>query len=110
MSAIQASEVNPLVKPTPVAVSSISPKVSESGNPADPAKTDETEDATKWTGGRGSNTVRIYLTPHGDEKFYTVSYWLDKKRYRQVFPTLKKAKAFATTKAEQMDIGDHGAA
>ena len=110
MRAIQVSKVNPLVNPTQTAVSSPPPNSAESRNPAVPAKTDDTQDATKWTVGRGSNTIPIYRTPHGDEVFYTVSYWLDKKRHWRVFPTLKKANAFATTKAEQMDFGDHGAA
>ena len=73
------------------------------------AETAETEEISKWIVNRGSATVRIYLTPHGKENYFTISYWLDSKRHRQVFPTLKKAKAAATTKAEEMDKGHHGA-
>jgi integrase len=69
----------------------------------------EIEEQTKWTVERGSSTVRIYLTPHGEENYFTVSYWTDGKRHRQVFPTLKQAKKAATTKAEEMDRGQHGA-
>ena len=131
MSTIQAAEANSTVIPTQTAVCPLPEKDvasvesansanstnpaglaggASAGAPADPDLTEEDEKNTKWTVERGSATVRIYLTPHGDEKFYTVSYWLHKKRYRNVFPSLKKAKAFATTKAEQMDVGDHGVA
>lgn len=65
---------------------------------------------TKWVVGRGSATVNIYLTPHGEENYYTVSYWLDGKRKRQVFSTLQQAKDVAAEKATQMTNGDLGAA
>jgi len=75
--------------------------------PANPVA--EIKEQTKWTVERGSSTVRIYLTPHGEENYFTVSYWMDGKRHRQVFPTFKQAKKAATTKAEEMDRGQHGA-
>lgn len=68
------------------------------------------EKRTKWTVERGSAVVNIYLTPHGGEDYFTVSYWVDKKRVRQVFPTLQKAKDVAAEKASQMTTGDIGAA
>ncbi len=69
----------------------------------------ETEERTRWKVERGSATVRIYQTPHGDENYFTISYWTDGKRHRQVFPTFKQAKKAATTKAEELDRGHHGA-
>jgi hypothetical protein len=75
-----------------------------------PVKKESGEKTTRWIVERGSATAKIYLTPHGDEKFYTVSYWLDGKRSRRVFPTLQKAKAFAAEKATQMTNGDLGVA
>jgi len=68
------------------------------------------EPKTKWTVGRGSAVVNIYLTPHDGEDYFTVSYWVDKKRVRQVFPTLRKARRVAAEKATQMTTGDIGAA
>lgn len=75
-----------------------------------PESTNGVEKRTKWTVERGSAVVNIYLTPHGGEKYFTVSYWVDKKRVRQVFPTLQKAKDVAAEKASQMATGDIGAA
>jgi integrase len=68
------------------------------------------EKRTKWTVERGSAVVNIYLTPHDAEDYFTVSYWVDKKRVRHVFPTLQKAKDVAAEKAAQMTAGDIGAA
>jgi integrase len=68
------------------------------------------EKRTKWTVERGSATVKIYLTPHGAENYYTLSYWMDRKRRRQVFKTLQEAKDEAAIKATQMTNGDLGAA
>ena len=63
-----------------------------------------------WIVERGSATVKIYLNPHGSENFYTLSYWMDGKRKRQVFPMLEQAKKVAAEKATQMTNGDLGAA
>ena len=65
---------------------------------------------TKWVVGRGSATVKIYLTPHGGNNYYTLSYWLDGKRKRQVFSTLQAAKDEAAVKAIAFTNGDLGAA
>ena len=65
---------------------------------------------TKWLVGRGSATVKIYLTPHGGKNYYTLSYWLDGKRKRQVFPSLQAAKNEAAVKAIAFTNGDLGAA
>ena len=75
---------------------------------AKPAESNEKK--SKWIVERGSARVNIYLTPHGGEDYFTVSYWVDKKRVRQVFPTLQKAKDVAAEKASQMTTGDLGAA
>ena len=68
------------------------------------------QDSTRWKVGRGSATVKIYLTPHGDLNYYTLSYWMDGKRIRQVFRTLKEAKKEAGTIADQLTSGDSAAA
>ena len=74
-------------------------------------KTASAPDAkTKWLVGRGSATVKIYLTPHGGKNYYTLSYWLAGKRKRQVFPTLQAAKDEAAVKAIAFTNGDLGAA
>jgi integrase len=74
-------------------------------------KTPEAEEKqTRWTVERGSAVVKIYLTPHRGADFYTLSYWLDGKRKRQVFSTLEKAKDEAATIATQITKGDLGAA
>ena len=79
--------------------------------PADSPKPDKPgTKKTRWTVGRGSAVVKIYLTPHGDSHFYTLSYWLDGKRKRQVFPTLKKARLEAGIIGNQMTKGDLGSA
>jgi len=78
--------------------------------PKDAKRPKKSKKQTKWIVERGSATARIYLTPHGTEKYYTVSYWTDGKRTRQVFPTLQAAKDVAAEKATQMTNGDLGAA
>jgi integrase len=65
---------------------------------------------SKWLVGRGSATVKIYHTPHGGKNYYTVSYWLEGKRKRQVFTTLQAAKDEAAVKAIAFTNGDLGAA
>jgi hypothetical protein len=50
---------------------------------------------------RGSATVKIHRTPHRSESYFTVAYWMDGKRDRQVFPTLEKAKKVAAEKARK---------
>ena len=83
----------------------ISAKKAREARPAE-----KIEPKTKWSVERGSATVKIYLTPHGAEKYYTISYWTDGKRKRQVFPTLQQAKDVAAEKATQMTHGDLGVA
>jgi integrase len=73
-------------------------------------KDEENSRKRRWTVERGSASVKIYLTPHGKKKYYTISYWLDGKRKRQVFKTLQKAKDAAGDKATNMTNGDLGAA
>ena len=52
--------------------------------------------------------VRVYLTPHGDRELFTISYWVDAKRKRQVFPSLAKAIEEAKTVGGQLNKGDLG--
>jgi len=70
----------------------------------------ETEEKTKWIVERSSVTVNIYRTPHGDENYFTISYWTDGKRNRQVFSTLKEAQKAAARKATDISNGNLGAA
>jgi hypothetical protein len=77
-------------------------------NTAPHAARDE-EKKTKWTVKQGSAVVKIYLTPHGEADYFTVSYWMDGKRKRQVFPTLQEAKDVAAVKAKEIANGDAGA-
>ena len=59
----------------------------------------------------GSALVRVYLTPSGERELYTVSYWVDGKRKRQVFPSYDKAIAEAKDSrvpAEQGRLGGGG--
>src|ERR1043165_7838788 len=75
--------------------------------PATPKKVEET---TSWKVKRGSAVVRVYLTPHGEENYYTISYWIASKRKRQVFDTLKKARKEAKIICKQLTAADSGAA
>ena len=73
-------------------------------------ESDSTSKKTKWIVGRGSATVKIYFTPHGGKNYYTLSYWLEGKRKRQVFPTLQAAKDEAALKAIAFTNGQLGVA
>jgi integrase len=65
---------------------------------------------TVWKLGRGSAVVRIYLTPHGGQKYFTLSYWFDGKRKRQVFKKLKEAKEEASIALKDLSKADAGSA
>jgi len=54
--------------------------------------------------------VRVYLTPSGKRQLYTVAYWVDGKRVRQVLPSYDKAIAEAKKTGEQLNRGDKGGA
>ena len=43
-----------------------------------------------WDVQVGSALVRVYLTPSGKRELYTVAYWVDGKRVRQVLPSYEK--------------------
>jgi integrase len=77
------------------------------GNHETPVNIEEKQ--TRWTIEKGSAVVKIYLTPHNGSDYFTVSYWLHKKRKRQVFPTFEQAKEVATEKAKEIASGDVGA-
>lgn len=64
------------------------------------------EKQTRWVVDKGSVIVRIYLTPHGENRYYTISYWLDGKRKRQVFPTLTEARKEANRIAGKLSNGE----
>ncbi len=72
--------------------------------------TEDGEEKTRWTAGRGSAVATIHLTPHGKEDYYTISYWLDGKRRRQMFKTLTEAKAEASVIGTDLTKGDLGSA
>jgi integrase len=63
-------------------------------------------DATIWDVRVGLALFNVYRTPIGDRELFTLSYWLDGKRYRQVFPTLNQAIDAAKVKGRQLAKGD----
>ena len=63
-----------------------------------------------WDVQVGSALVRVYFTPSGERQFYTVSYWVNGKRVRQVLPSYDKAIAEAKKSGEQLNRGDKGGA
>lgn len=106
--------------------------VADPANPADPAdtasaadnavptqlkqiKTKVTErvkkvqgkpDTVIWDVRVGLALFNVYRTPIGDRELFTLSYWLDSKRYRKVFPTLDQAIDAAKVKGKQLSKGD----
>jgi integrase len=65
---------------------------------------------TLWSVRVGSAISKIYFTPSGGRELFTLVYWLDKKRKREVFPTKEKAIAAAKSANTEMSKGDLGAA
>jgi integrase len=65
---------------------------------------------TLWEVRVGSSVSKIYFTPSGERELFTLVYWLDKKRKREVFPTKEKAVAVAKSTASELGKGDLGAA
>jgi integrase len=63
-----------------------------------------------WDVQVGSALLRVYLTPSGERQLYTVSYWVDGQRKRQVLPSLEKALAEAKETGRQLNRGDKGSA
>jgi len=70
---------------------------------------DRTE-SVSWDVQVGSALVRVYFTPHGRRELYTVSYWVNGKRKREVLPSYEKAIAAAKKAGEQLAKGDLGSA
>jgi integrase len=66
--------------------------------------------SVSWDVQVGSALLRVYFTPSGEREFYTVSYWVDGKRKRQVLPSLEKAIDEAKETGKQLNKGDKGAA
>lgn len=58
----------------------------------------------------GSAVSKIYFTPSGTRELYTLVYWLDGKRKREVFPSMEKAVAAAKSANTELGKGDLGAA
>ena len=67
-------------------------------------------DRVLWSVQVGSSLSKIYFTPSGNRELFTLVYWLDGKRKREVFPT--KEKALEAAKSANLEIakGDLGAA
>jgi integrase len=63
-----------------------------------------------WEVRVGSAISKIYFTPSGERELFTLVYWLDKKRKREVFPTKEKAIAAAKSANTELSKGDLGAA
>ncbi|HOX58232.1 MAG TPA: site-specific integrase [Candidatus Paceibacterota bacterium] len=61
-----------------------------------------------WLVEVGSAHLKVYCTPNGDRELYTISYWIDRKRKRLVFPTWEKAIEEAKKLGGQMALGDMG--
>ena len=65
---------------------------------------------TLWEIRVGSAISKIYFTPSGTRELFTLVYWLDGKRKREVFPTKEKAVAAAKSANTELGKGDLGAA
>jgi integrase len=65
---------------------------------------------TLWEVRVGSAISKIYFTPSGERELFTLVYWLDGKRKREVFPTKEKAVAAAKSANKELGKGDLGAA
>ena len=63
-----------------------------------------------WEVRVGSSISKIYFTPSGSRELFTLVYWLDGKRKREVFPTKEKAIAAAKSANKELAKGDLGAA
>ena len=69
-------------------------------------KTEGKPDTIIWDVRVGLALLNVYRTPHGSRELFTLSYSLDGKRYRQMFPTLEQAIAAAKAKGKQLAKGD----
>lgn len=63
-----------------------------------------------WDVQVGSGLVRVYVTPHGKRELYTISYWVDGKRKREVLSSYDKAIAAAKKAGSELTKGDLGSA
>ena len=69
-------------------------------------KTPGKPDTIIWDVRVGLALFNVYRTPHGNREFFTLSYSLDGKRYRQMFPTLALAIDAAKAKGKDLAKGD----
>jgi integrase len=69
-------------------------------------KSEGKPDTIIWDVRVGLALFNVYRTPIGERELFTLSYWLDGKRYRQVFPTLAQAIDAAKAKGKQLSKGD----
>lgn len=63
-------------------------------------------DSIIWDIRVGVATFNVYRTPIGEREMFTLSYWLNGKRHRQVLPTLDQAIEAAKQKGKQLAKGD----
>ena len=61
-----------------------------------------------WDVRVGSALLTVYFTPSGDRELFTISYWVDGKRKRQVKSSLDLAIAEAKSVGRQLARGDFG--
>ncbi|HLH53413.1 MAG TPA: site-specific integrase, partial [Verrucomicrobiae bacterium] len=61
---------------------------------------------SSWLVGVGSAQVKVYCTPHMGRELYTISFWVDGKRVRRVFPTVEKAIAEAKEAGKRLNSGE----
>jgi integrase len=66
--------------------------------------------STSWEVQVGSALLKVYFTPIEGRQLYTVSYWVDGSRKRQVLPSYEKAIAEAKKTGVQLNKGDLGSA
>ena len=59
-----------------------------------------------WEVRVGSSISKVYFTPSGNRELFTLVYWLDGKRKREVFPT--KEKAIAAAKSANREAAKPG--
>jgi len=61
-----------------------------------------------WLVEVGSAQVKVYVTPFRGKEFFTVSYWVDRKRIRRVYPTQEEAIAEAKEAGKRLAKGVAG--
>ncbi len=63
----------------------------------------ETKTITYWEVKAGSAVSKVYMTPHGKRELFTLAYWVDGQRKREVFPS--KEAAIEAARKTNKDLG-----